>query len=141
MVGEILRKRREELGKDLREIADISKIRYDYLKAIEDEAFTKLPLEVYVKGYIREYAKILNIDPEVVIAAYIQQTSPSQAEKKEVPAEKTAQKKHLKIRYVLLLFLLLIPVVFFLFSSNPKQNQPNLFLRFLHLRQPGFWSP
>ena len=121
MIGEILRKRREELGKDLREIAEISKIRYDYLKAIEDEAFEKLPLHVYVKGYIREYAKILNIDPEVVITAYIQQTSPSHAEKKEVPPGETAQRKHLKIRYILVPFLLLIPVVFFLFSSNPKK--------------------
>jgi len=122
LVGEILRKRREELDKDLREIAEISKIRYDYLKAIEDEEFAKLPLEVYVKGYIREYAKILNIDPEVVINAYIQQTSPPQTEKKEVSAEATAQRKHLKIRYVLLPFLLLIPVVFFLFSPNPKKS-------------------
>jgi len=122
LVGEILRKRREELGKDLREIAKISKIRYDYLKAIEDEAFEKLPLEVYVKGYIREYAKILNIDPEVVINTYIQQTSPPQAEKKEAPLEEPAQRKHLKIRYVLLPFLLIIPFVFFLFSSNPKKS-------------------
>jgi cytoskeletal protein RodZ len=122
LVGEILRKRREELGKDLREIAQISKIRYDYLKAIEDEAFEKLPLEVYVKGYIREYAKILNIDPDAVITTYIQQTSPPQAEKKETPAEDTTQRKHLKIRYVLLPLLLIIPVVFFLFSSNPKKS-------------------
>jgi transcriptional regulator with XRE-family HTH domain len=122
LVGEILRKRREELGKDLREIAQISKIRYDYLKAIENEAFEKLPLEVYVKGYIREYAKILNIDPEVVINEYIQQTSPPQAEKREAPLEETAQRKHLRIRYVLLPFLLIIPFVFFLFSSNPKKS-------------------
>ncbi|MFZ6017133.1 MAG: helix-turn-helix domain-containing protein [Nitrospirota bacterium] len=82
MVGEILKKRREESGQDLREIAKTLKIRYDYLKAIEDENFEKLPVEVYIRGYIREYAKILNINPEAAIKAYTQQVSSPLPEKK-----------------------------------------------------------
>ena len=70
--GEILKKKREELGYNLKEIAKTLKIRSDYLKAIEEGTFEKLPVEVYTKGYIREYAKFLKTDPEIVIKAYIE---------------------------------------------------------------------
>jgi cytoskeleton protein RodZ len=53
LVGEILKKRREELGRDLREISNYLKIRYDYLKALEDGDIEKLPAEVYIRGYIQ----------------------------------------------------------------------------------------
>ncbi|MDI6890752.1 MAG: DUF4115 domain-containing protein [Thermodesulfovibrionales bacterium] len=125
MVGEILRKRREELGLDLKEIAGITKIRHDYLKAIEDETLEKLPAEVYVKGYVREYAKILDIHPETVIDVYIQQTST--AKEKEVLRKEISQRKRLKIRYLLIL---LIPVITFasiiLYPFAPeKQKMPS----------------
>lgn len=98
MVGEILRKRREELGIDLRDISRITKIRYDFLKAIEDGAFEKLPVEAYVRGYIREYAKILDIDPEPVIDAYIQQISPREDE--IVLQKESSQRRGQKAQYL-----------------------------------------
>ncbi len=123
MVGELLRKRREELGRDLREIAEILKIRYDYLKAIEDEAFEKLPAEVYIRGYIREYARVLNLDPETLLKAYIQQRTPAQSGKKEVSEKEIAQRKGLKVGYLLipLLVVLLITVAFIIFPSTHKK--------------------
>ncbi len=127
MVGEILRKRREESGKDLHEISKILKIRYKILKAIEDEEFEGLPEEVYVKGYIREYSKILNIDPEIAIKAYIQQISPPQDENKEMPKDEIVYKKKLKIRYVLIpaLLILIITGIFILFQfSREKPEMP-----------------
>ncbi|PIV65464.1 MAG: hypothetical protein COS10_11215, partial [Nitrospirae bacterium CG01_land_8_20_14_3_00_44_22] len=46
MPGEILKKKREELGYNLKEIAHTLRIRFDYLKAIEEGTFEKLPVEV-----------------------------------------------------------------------------------------------
>ena len=92
--GEILKKKREELGYNLKEIAKTLKIRSDYLKAIEEGTFEKLPVEVYTKGYIREYAKFLKTDPEVVIKAYIEKLSPPVIEKQPdpiTPAENTVK--------------------------------------------------
>ncbi|OIO28881.1 MAG: hypothetical protein COZ31_11195 [Nitrospirae bacterium CG_4_10_14_3_um_filter_44_29] len=85
MPGEILKKKREELGYNLKEIAHTLRIRFDYLKAIEEGTFEKLPVEVYTKGYIREYAKFLKTDPEAVIKAYIEKISPPAIEKQPVP--------------------------------------------------------
>ena len=76
MVGEVLRKRREELGKDLREISETLKIKYSYLKALEEDDLKNLPAEVYVKAYLLSYAKLLNLDPESVLKTHNQQIKP-----------------------------------------------------------------
>ncbi len=126
MVGDILKKRREESGQDLREISNILKIKHAYLKAIEDGAFENLPEAVYVKGYIRKYAEYLKIDPETAINAYVQQISPTQAENKEVLEQEIVQKKRVKLRYVIIpalsaLFVLTIIFIFSPFSPSEKK--------------------
>ena len=128
MVGEILRKRREETGQDLRDISKILRIRYDYLKAIEDETFERLPEEVYVKGYIREYAELLHIEPETAVNSYVQQISPPQIEAKEIPGKETLpEKKKVKIGYILIPLFLIIAVTSILLlrsGEKPEITQP-----------------
>jgi cytoskeletal protein RodZ len=128
LVGDILKNRREELGHDLREISNTLKIKYDYLKAIEDGDLEKLPQEVYVKGYIREYAEHLRIDPEAAINAYVQQISPPQVENKDIPEKEPEKRKIPKIGYVLisLLFILItITLSYTIFSQKGKDiKQP-----------------
>ena len=58
----LLRQVREAMGIELREIAERSKIGMAYLQALEGEAYTKLPAPVYVRGFLAEYARILNLD-------------------------------------------------------------------------------
>jgi len=70
VAGELLKKRREELGLDLRQTADLLKINVDYLASIEGDRFEKLPVAVYTIGYIRCYATHLRVDPEPIIAFY-----------------------------------------------------------------------
>ncbi len=70
MFGETFRKRREEAGLDLRGVAHTLRIQYEYLKALENGSLEKLPPDVYVKAYIREYAKFLNIDAGPIIDEY-----------------------------------------------------------------------
>lgn len=70
MAGELLKNRREELGLDLKQIADLLKIKVDHLASIEADCFEKLPVAVYTIGYLRCYATYLHIDPEPIIAAY-----------------------------------------------------------------------
>jgi len=123
VIGEILKKKREELGRDLREISDSSKIRYDYLKALENGDFEKLPAEVYVKGYIQEYAKILNMNPETAIKEYMQQAAPSPQEKKKIPEEKGAQMSRPRIRYVLITLILAILIVIATFRLLPPHKK------------------
>lgn len=75
MAGEILRQRREELGRDIRDIADLLKIKADYLIAIENDSFEKLPAPVYTTGYIRCYAGYLSVEPGPIIEVYTRNLS------------------------------------------------------------------
>jgi cytoskeleton protein RodZ len=70
LAGEILKKRREDLGLSVQEIAEALKIRKDYLAAIEEDAFEKLPVPVYTLGYIRAYAKYLEVDSDPIVEFY-----------------------------------------------------------------------
>jgi len=70
LAGEILKARREDLCLNIKEIADRLRIRPDYLSAIEDDFFDKLPAPVYTMGYIRCYAAYLGIDAESLVQFY-----------------------------------------------------------------------
>lgn len=121
MPGEILKKRREELGQDLKKIAHTLKIRYDYLKAIEANSFEKIPAPVYAKAYIKQYAKYLGINSDPIIEKYIQQTSPPAAES-DIPQKKDAPKKRnlqLHLIAVPALALVLIGV----YVSYPRKSE------------------
>lgn len=69
--GSMLRELREARGVDLREIADRSKIGIGYLHAIEEENHSELPAMVYVRGFVAEYAKMLNLDVARVLDTYL----------------------------------------------------------------------
>jgi cytoskeletal protein RodZ len=70
LAGEVLRKRREDLSHNIKEVSELLKINSDYLVSIENDSFENLPVEVYTKGYIRCYAKYLDIDPEPILQYY-----------------------------------------------------------------------
>lgn len=69
--GELLMLFREATGLDLREIADRSKIGIGYLDAIEKECFEELPAVVYIRGFLVEYAKMLELDVPRVVDTYL----------------------------------------------------------------------
>jgi cytoskeletal protein RodZ len=126
LVGELLKKKREELGKDLREISDILKIKRDYLKAIEEENFSMLPEEVYVKGYIRKYAELLKINPESALNSYNNQISSSRTgEKDPFQQELLQKKKRLKSSYIVAALVIIVFVIILTitgFFQSPREE-------------------
>lgn len=62
-IGKTLSKTREEKGLSVDEVSNILNIRKQYIMAIEgkiSESF--LPPDVYIKGYIKMYAKLLKLE-------------------------------------------------------------------------------
>jgi len=41
-----------------------------FLEAIEEDRFDELPAPVYARGFIRNYARLVGLDPDDVVAAY-----------------------------------------------------------------------
>ena len=69
-LGPYLRSAREAKGMDLRDAAQQTRISINYLKAIEEEDFAKLPGEVFVKGFLKSYARFLQLSEDEVMARY-----------------------------------------------------------------------
>jgi len=69
-VGALLKASRLRIGDDLRHIANILKIRYVYLEAIEDGRFEDLPGHTYSMGFVRAYAEHLGLDSDEVIRRF-----------------------------------------------------------------------
>jgi hypothetical protein len=69
-LGEILAGRRHQLGLRIEEIAEDIKIRSDYLRAIEQEAFDKLPTVEYGRLFLKSYAERLGLNVSDVYALY-----------------------------------------------------------------------
>jgi flagellar biosynthesis protein FlhG len=70
--GSSLRGIRESLGIDLKQIYQKTKINREHLEWLEEENFANLPALVYIRGFIIEYAKALNLDPHRVSDSYLE---------------------------------------------------------------------
>jgi hypothetical protein len=69
--GKTLKQIRERIGIDLKTVSEQTKINTRILEWIEEEAIEKLPPLVYVKGFLKVYAKSLGLDPQKVIGDYL----------------------------------------------------------------------
>jgi flagellar biosynthesis protein FlhG len=69
--GPILRQVREAHRVSLRDVSQKTKIGLPYLRAIEEDDFTKLPALVYCSGFVSEYAKCLKLDAQQVSRTYV----------------------------------------------------------------------
>ncbi|HCC84318.1 MAG TPA: hypothetical protein DEP87_01420 [Candidatus Pacebacteria bacterium] len=67
-VGEVLQSERINQKISLETLATQSRIKLVLLEALEANEFTKLPAAVYVKGYIKAYARLLGFDSQPVVA-------------------------------------------------------------------------
>ena len=70
--GLYLKHERELRGVPLEEIAGTTKIHIRFLQALENNHFDELPGEVFIKGYIRSYAKTIGSDVDEMLNAYDQ---------------------------------------------------------------------
>jgi cytoskeleton protein RodZ len=69
-LGQRFRAAREARGLTLPEVAEQVRIRSVYLAAIEDEDWDAIGAPVYVRGFLRTYARFLGLDAEEVVAAF-----------------------------------------------------------------------
>jgi cytoskeleton protein RodZ len=67
-VAEQLRTAREAQNLTVHQVADITKIRTDHLRALEEGNFDVFMAPVYIKGFVRSYATLLKLDVKQVMA-------------------------------------------------------------------------
>jgi transcriptional regulator with XRE-family HTH domain len=69
-LGERLRIAREEKGLSLQEVAEKTKIPLNYLEALENEGFEAFTSVLHARGFLRNYASYLGLDPDEVSDQY-----------------------------------------------------------------------
>ncbi|HUO83928.1 MAG TPA: RodZ domain-containing protein [Thermoanaerobaculia bacterium] len=67
-----MRRQRELRGITIREISDRTKISGRFLEAIERDDHGSLPAPVFTRGFLREYARELGLDPDEIVSRYMQ---------------------------------------------------------------------
>jgi cytoskeletal protein RodZ len=68
--GHILREARENKGLTLAEAQDKTRINSRFLAALEQGNYDVLPTPVHVRGFLRNYARYLGLDPQPLVERY-----------------------------------------------------------------------
>jgi len=79
-LGEWLRRRREELGISLEQAEADTRIRLRYLEALESEEYDALPDPVVGRGFLRNYATYLGLDPQEAADRFSGKVAPPEPE-------------------------------------------------------------
>jgi cytoskeletal protein RodZ len=69
-VGQILKETREAKFYSLEDVEKAIKIQKNMLRALEDDDYSKLPPPTFVQGFIKNYARFLNLDPQKLLAIF-----------------------------------------------------------------------
>jgi hypothetical protein len=69
-IGNSLREARERQGLGYPEIELATKIRAKYIRALEEEDFTAIPGDAYIRGFLRTYSEYLGLDGDVYVDEY-----------------------------------------------------------------------
>jgi cytoskeletal protein RodZ len=69
--GKTLKQRREEKDYSLEYVQEETKIRKYYLEALENENFSVLPPRVYATGFVKKYARFLELNEKEMVEEFI----------------------------------------------------------------------
>lgn len=69
-IGDFLKRERETKRMSLPELARVTRIPLATLEAIESDRYDELPGEVFVRGFLKSYARAVGVVPDDVLARY-----------------------------------------------------------------------
>ncbi|RZO96831.1 MAG: helix-turn-helix domain-containing protein [Gammaproteobacteria bacterium] len=128
-VGKILSSARKKKRLRYKKISSELNIEESYLIALEEEKFDSIPGgEPYIKGYLRSYAKKLDLNPNLIVETFLKENTSKQTKPRDF-----SQSKNFRtfsyialLRNPLVLFFisfLLICLIFLLFRSGFESEE------------------
>lgn len=82
-----MQRHREEKKIPLEDVASVTRITMANLQALERDEFYRLPAEAFARGFLRAYAKSINLDPIQIMDLYKSQI---EEEKKQIQKRELA---------------------------------------------------
>ncbi len=68
--GELLKEKRQILELEIEAIAKKTKIKEEFIKAIEESEYDKLPSSTFAKGFLRSYANCVHLNADTIVAMF-----------------------------------------------------------------------
>lgn len=125
-VGEILREEREAQHISVRRVAKSLLLKVDVVTALEEEDWSRLPESAYIQGYIKNYAKLLRLDPTRLLALFRGQYDAKQFAKTITPRRRRLMFTPNLIVPLTLVAAVAIFILYFLFQSTAIARSPKL---------------
>jgi cytoskeleton protein RodZ len=69
-LGDLLVEARTRKGLELSDIAELTHVRLEYLRALEEGRYSDLPEDVYSRNYVRLYAQAVGLETDPVLDTY-----------------------------------------------------------------------
>ena len=69
-LGQILSQARENKGLTVEDVQQATRINAHYIEALENGEYEVLPTPVHVRGFLRNYARYLSLDPAPLLERY-----------------------------------------------------------------------
>jgi cytoskeleton protein RodZ len=110
----MLRQAREAKDVSLAQAERATRIRADYLEALEEHEFTALPAAAYARGIVRNYAAYLGLDPAAVLERYEALTGTKPKSFEVVPATRPLDmSSHWAPNFAIIAFMVVMSLVVF----------------------------
>lgn len=134
-LGETLRSTRETKGISLQQAEDDIKIRKKYLQALEEEDYDVIPGRVYAKGFLRNYANYLGLDPDEIMMEYKLLNAPVKENYRKVDIEASISKRRSNSRsdkraYLLTVLVAVLAIATLVGFNLYYKKQPGRFKQF-----------
>ena len=132
-VGEIIQKKRESLDKTIEQISLDTKIQPRFLRYIESNNFDKFDSPIHAQGFLKIYAKYLDLDEEKILAIY-RRSQPKIDNKLSPVRETKIGKKRIKltpklIAIILSTLFLLVVLSYIGYQIYQFQSPPEILLQ------------
>ncbi|MDO9102838.1 MAG: DUF4115 domain-containing protein [Candidatus Nitrotoga sp.] len=143
-VGAALREARERLGLSVADVESRLKFASRQIEALETDNFTRLPEIFFVRRFVRSYAKLLQLDPNPLLAALpiapVQPSLHAASIAIEVPFPNTYATRRLKIIWLAIgLVAVAITLILFVWLNRSKPIMPQATVETMEL--PGVPTP
>lgn len=131
-VGQQLRRAREKAGLSLAAVADQQHLRVSVIQAIESGDYSKIDTELFLKGYVRAYARQVGLDADSIVRDLDAELEPRRQEREQalqanplVNIERRRRQKRRAAKLILVLVAAaLIGFLAFTYLSNKDSALP-----------------
>lgn len=129
-VGQSLREAREQFGLSINDVANRIKFAPKQIEWLEADDFIRLPEATFVRGFIRSYARLLNLETTSLLsklpATHVQSTSRQEVQSVDIPLPSKLSVHRYNIIWLAAALLVALSLAIFerMHSRSPEQDAP-----------------